>query len=223
MIRVRLAALLCCVALVSVVCAGSPAHADRYRKRDAVGDMWAWHQKVWRNSAAPAHRNLDLREVLVRHTQRVVMIRAVMSELRRPRAGFIRMSGYVRVNRRAQPQEGGRAWAWSVDFDRHHPWRGTDFYVTNAVFMAQDGCQGRFNPGLRAHANYERDRLTVFIPRHCLANLARPRWVRASVSTEDDSLVRRGYFDHLGKPQPTRPWPQYKWWHSYFTPRLRAG
>jgi hypothetical protein len=185
--------------------------------------MRVWHRNELNVSAAPAHRNLDLRSVSVRHTHHVVMIQAVMSELRRPREGHFFMSGYLKVNHRAQPQEGGRAWAWTVEFTRHHPLRGTNFYVTNAVYMAQDGCIGGQPPGLRAHADYARDRVTVFIPRICLANLARPRWVRASVSTEDDPHTGRGYFDHLGKPQPRWPWPQYPYRHSYFTPRLRAG
>jgi hypothetical protein len=220
MSRVRIVTVVWCVGLVTAVVAASPAHADRYRKSDSAGDMWSWYP---RHSVAPARRNLDLRQVLVRHTHHMVMIRAVMSELRRPREGHFLMSGYLKVNHRAQPQEGGRAWAWSVEFTRHHPWHGRDFYVTNAVYLEQDGCQHRFNPRLRANANYARDRVTVFIPRFCLVHLARPRWVRASVSTEDDTRARWGYFDHLGKPQPRRPWPDFHLWQAYFTPRLRAG
>ena len=64
MSRVRIArtmAILCGVGLVGAVVAASPAHADRYRKSDAVGDMRVWRRSVLDVSAAPVHRNLDLR------------------------------------------------------------------------------------------------------------------------------------------------------------------
>ena len=68
--------------MVAAVLVASPAAADRYTEGDAARDMRV--QMPHEISPAPTHRKLDIRRVIVRHTDEVVKIRVLMGALTPP-------------------------------------------------------------------------------------------------------------------------------------------
>ena len=169
-------------ALIAALVATPPAHADRYTQDDPAGDMSRQDGGSGAISPAPGHAAIDIRHVIVRHTDHFVSIRAVFDRLNRPRGaeGF-GMSGFVKPNRRARPWE-STAWTWEVGFDKTKPRVGDRMFVMDSTHQEMFGCAGYSDHGLKARANYHRDRVTVIIPRRCLTmddrpNI-RPRWVQ---------------------------------------------
>lgn len=219
--RIRFATLV--LGLATVVCGAfaAPAQAEQYVDRDPAGDMRQVNRRTGATTTAPAHRNLDLRRVVVRHQQHRVVIRAKMTALRAPRAGsplFLR--GFIRVNRRARLSTTA-GWSWEVEFKKRHPRRGTRLFILDDWDQEWQTCDGWENPRLRASADYRRDEVRVIIPRHCLSPTPHlpPSWVRVSVTTAHTDRVQ--YFDHLGRPRLAEPWPNPN--QPHFTPRLTPG
>lgn len=207
-------------ALAAALLAAPPAQADRYEESDPAGDMAMAPSKP-----APAHRNLDLRHVRVRHTEHFVLVRAVMAALTRPRGDEeFDLRGFVKVNRQALPGE-GLGWSWEVEFDKQRPRVGDRLFILDAGYQELYGCSGFGNRGLTARANYDKDHVTVIIPRNCLeeqgGRRVLPEWVQVSVTSQNSrNNYRRQFFDHLGEPS-REAWPILQ--NSHFTPRLYPG
>ena len=219
---IRSVALLLSAALLAVVLVAPPAVADRYTESDPAGDMAVQMPHVI--SAAPTHRRLDIRRVIVRHTTDFVSIRVVLGALTRPRGDeWFGLRGFVKVNREAQPSE-SVAWEWEVTFDKRHRRQGFRLLILDAAYFEQFGCDGSRDKGFRAAAHYNGNWVTVIIPRRCLAldsyTDVRPRWVQVSVTTMHALGPRRLYFDHLGS-QVVGPWHDEG--IAHFTPRVYPG
>ena len=142
-------------------------------------------QVAFEDSSATGHLTLDVRHVVVRHTDEVVLIRVVTQALTRPRGDeTFMLYGLVKVDQPAQPSESD-AWYWSVSFDERHRRQGTGMWVVDAAYGEQFGCSNT-DKGPRATAHYDGNWVAVTIPRRCLAldgTNARPRWVQVSVNT----------------------------------------
>jgi hypothetical protein len=224
MISFRSAAFVSGAVLLAAALVASPAAADRHTELDPAGDMRVEVARTGEVSQAPSHRKLDMRRVIIRHTDHFVFIRAFARSLTRPRGSeSFRLSGFVKVNRRAQPSE-SVGWLWEVEFDQFHPRVGGRLFIVDALHEEEYGCDGFMDKGFKAGANYGLDRVTVIIPRRCLAldglPNVRPRWVQVSVTTLHRFGVKRSYFDHLGS-QVRTPFPTLR--NSHFTPRLYPG
>src|SRR4051794_19944329 len=178
------------VALLAAVLIAPPAAADCYTEHDPAGDMRVQRPPTFEISPAPGRRSLDIRRVTVRHTDRFVSIRVVTRALTRPRGEeTFQLLGFVKVNRRARPAVGA-AWSYEVEFDQRRPRVGDRLFIVDAEHQEAFGCSGFSDRGLKARANYARHRITMLIPRRCLASVAsspriRPRWVQVSVETSN--------------------------------------
>jgi hypothetical protein len=218
----RSVALVSGASVVVAVLVASPAAAERYAEGDPARDMQVQVPPAHETSPANTHSRLDIRRVVVRHTNNVVKIRVVMGALTRPRSDeWFGLSGFVKVNRAAQPSE-SVAWQWELRFDEESP-QGLGLWVVDAEHQEQDGCDGDTYEGLWARAHYDRNWVTVIIPRRCLAldqpPNVRPRWVRVSVTTSHTpGTDPREYFDRLGS-RVANPWDLGD---PHFTPRLYA-
>jgi hypothetical protein len=224
----RTSAVLSGAALMGALLAAPTAHADRYEEADPAGDMAI--SKGGSAQPRPAHRNLDIRHVTVRHTDHFVSVRVVTSALTRPRNNEqFDLFGFIKVDRRAQPSESA-AWTWEVEFDKQRPRQGDRMFILDAEHQEEFGCDGYTDSGLKARANYRRDRVTVVIPRRCLVlqearpNI-RPEWVRVSVTAVNSRAnFRRQYFDHLRAPASVPMGGQFNSdYDRWLTPRLYAG
>ena len=211
---IRSVALLSGVALLATVPIAPPAAADRYAESDPARDMAVSMPDEDSPLAAPTHHKLDIRHVVVRHTNQVVSIHVQVRHLTRPRGDEeFGLHGVVQVDRAARPSE-GETWTWQVwGFDKRHPREAWRALVLDSAYFEQPGCSYT-DKGLRARADYDRLRITVVIPRHCLALAGakvQPRWVKVSVSTwHSRGLDRPSYSDRLGSQR-------------HFTPRLYPG
>jgi hypothetical protein len=211
-------------ALAAVLLAAPTAHADQYTQDDPAGDM----SRDGRRGAVPApgHSNLDIRHVIVRHTDHFVSIRAVVDTLTRPRGDeSFHLSGFVKPNRQARPWE-STAWSYEVEFDRTKPRIGDRMFILDSTHQEMFGCSGYSDHGLKARANYDRDRVTMIIPRRCLNTQddnpdVRPRWVQVSVQASHSPRTRTRYFDRVNAPHPSSG--DIYLAGSYFTPRLYPG
>ena len=199
----------------------APAHAERDRETDPAGDMG----KGYRGASAPEQRNLDLRRVVVRHTQHRVVIRADMRALNVPKKSqWFGLYGYVKVNPEAQPQpsDGNVAWSWEVEFNKSHREYGTRLFILDAEYQEMGGCSGFAVKTFHGRAYYKVDVVRVAIPRGCLADHedhgVRPKWVQVSVSTSywDGS---QSYQD--GLCMGSKPWPPFT--RVHYTRRLYPG
>ncbi len=223
MSSIRSVALVSGAALLAAVLIAPPAAADRYTESDPHGDMAVDMPQTSGFSLAPTHHKLDIRHVIVRHTDHFVTIRAVVRHLTRPRGDeSFSLFGSIKVNRRAQPSE-SVGWNWWVDFDESRPREGVRLFVLDAAYQEQFGCDGSVDEGFKARANYDRNRVTVIIPRGCLAldsfPNVRPQWVQVSVTTSHQlGLDRPWYFDNLGSQVEDPQYPTLS--NSHFTPRL---
>jgi len=213
-----------CAALVGALLVASPAHADRYTKGDRAGDMVRVN-RVNEGFAAPGHRNFDLRSVTVRHTKHFVSIRGVAWSLRRLDLETFYLGGFIKTNQRKGAPES--EWSWDVEFNNDkRPREGSRLFIMDAEHGESYGCDGYGDRGFRARANFDRDRVTVIIPRRCLdshgwGSQPRPRWVRVSVGVLTGPARGAWYYiDDLGSR--SRPMGYYIW-NSYLTPRIYAG
>ena len=212
-------------ALVGALLAPSPAYADRHEESDPAGDMAVPSFRTGEISTAPGHRNLDIRHVTIRHTNHFVLIRVVNRALTRPRAReWFGLFGFIKVNKPAQPSESA-AWTWEVEFDAKRPREGGRLFITDAEHQEEAGCDSFGDKGLKARANYDRDRVTVIIPRRCLVLQGlrvRPAWVQVFVTTAHGG--RRFYYDHLGAPARVDLGGQFNsGYDRWLTPRLYPG
>ena len=219
---IRSVALLLGAVLVAAVLVAPPAVAERYTESDPAGDMGAVLAPTFETVPAPSRRKFDIRRVTVRHSDNFVSIRAVMRAMPRPRGdeSFL-VSGVVKVNPGAQATEGGAPlgpWQWEVKFDESHP-QGYNFWLVDTAYHSLYGCDdGSWDEGFKARANYDRNRVTLSIPRGCLAPIdlpdVRPKWVRVSVTIWHTIGTDLGYyFDPFGADLS----------QSHFTPRLYPG
>lgn len=209
-------------ALIAALAATPPAHADRYAQDDPGGDMSRGGGGSGAESPAPGHSALDIRHVIVRHTDHFVSIRVVVETLTRPRGteAFF-LDGFVKPNRRARPWE-STAWTWEVEFDKTKPRVGDRIFIMDSTHQETLSCDGWRTPGLQARANYDRDRVTMLIPRRCLTEAnALPKWVQASAFASHVPRRRAYYFDQFNAPIPSSD--SYYLEGSYFTPRLYPG
>jgi hypothetical protein len=202
-----------------------PAVADRYEESDPSGDMAVQSDRTGEISTFSGHRSLDIRHVPVRHTDHFVLVRVITRALTRPRAreGFA-LFGIIKVDKRAQPSESA-AWTWETWFDVHRPREGGSLFILDAEHQEQFGCDGFGDQGLKARANYDRDRVTMMIPRRCLALQGlrvRPAWVQAFVTTAHGG--RKFYYDHLDAPARVVLGGQFNSsYNRWLTPRLYPG
>jgi hypothetical protein len=222
LIAIRSSAFVSGAVLLAAALVAPPAAADRYTELDPAGDMRVEMARTGEVSPAPSHRKLDMRRVIVRHADHFVFIRAYMRSLTRPQGNEeFHLFGFAKVDRRAHPSE-SVAWFWEVEFDRFHPRVGGRLFVTDAEHQEEYGCDRFTQKGFKAGANYDLDRVTVIIPRRCLAldfnPNVRPRWVQVSVTTWHQ--LEHSYFDHLGS-QVRTPFPTLR--NSGFTPLLYTG
>ena len=213
----------CAAVLIALTIA--PAQADRHEESDPAGDMAVQSNQTGEISTVPAHRDLDIRHVTIRHTNHFVLVRALTRALTKPRDGeSFHLFGFIKVNRRAQPSESA-AWTWEAEFDEHRPREGDRLFIVDAEHQEQFGCDGFSDRGLKARANYDRDRVTMIIPRRCLVLdglRVRPAWVQVFVTTAHS----RGkfYYDHLGAPASIVLGGQFNSsYNRWLTPRLYPG
>jgi hypothetical protein len=105
----------------------------------------------------------------VRHTDNLVFVRAWVDRLPRPRYGeTFDVDGIIKVDRPARPRLYG-AGAWEASFDEHRTREGDDLFILDKEHEELVGCSGKHNAGFKARANYDADRVTIIIPRTCLA------------------------------------------------------
>jgi hypothetical protein len=220
-------------ALLAGVLSVPPAAADRHTRSDPDADMVEVLQGDL--SAAPAHREADVHRVVVRHTNRVLMIRTWVRELTRPdHDSSVAVGGYIKVDRSSRPGKGA-GWYWNASpLQRRDgsPTMGGKVHVYEPVHGRIGGCSSNDDERAKVRFDYARDRVTVILPRDCLSNAslaARPRWVRVSVFTRH-SLVpyvldgaydpsRPDYYDSAWGPHGL----QMDMEDSHFTPRLHPG
>lgn len=229
---IRSAALASVAGLFGTVLAATPAAADRYTESDPVGDMWERRYdgpgSSEQYSAAPEHEELDIHRVVVRHAPRVVFIRVFFRSLTRPGGeesfGF---GGFFKVNRAAQPPGGG-AWQYMLGFS---PGERPAFYIQDSTHFETAGCYSDAESGrgtaLRARLDYDRDHLTMVIPRQCLNEAGvlgpdvPPRWVRVSLSAWHGlGLDQPSWGDRLGGPAIS---VLANVSNSHFTPRVYSS
>jgi hypothetical protein len=197
--------------LLAALLVASPAAADRFGERDPAHDTTVFDPTTGTEAPAPRHAKLDIRRVVVRHTDVALIVRVIFRRFTRPVGDeHFQISGHAKVDRQAWPSESDH-WHWWVDFDKDHAVR-SPVAVLDGEHEQQFGCYPA-DERLRARALYGHDWVKVVIPRHCLAYLPniRPRWVKASVGVQHflggDQPI---YSDNLGA-------------FSHFTPRLYAG
>lgn len=188
----RLAACGSAAALLAGALAAPPAAAEGHTRGDPDADMVAVVEGDV--SAAPTHREADIRRVVVRHTRRVLLIRTWVRELTLPRHdSSVAVGGYIKVDPSSRPGKGA-GWYWNA-----RPMQRRDGAPTVAgavavyepVHQRVGGCFSLDDERAKVRFDYARDRITVTLPRDCLSSAsmdARPRWARVSVFTRH-SLV----------------------------------
>ena len=202
-----------------------PAVADRYEESDPAGDMAVQSDRTGEISTFSAHRNLDIRHVTVRHTQHFVLIRAVTRALTRPRAeeGFA-LFGFIKVNDARRPRR-VRPGPGRPGSTRTYPGKAAVCSSSMPNTRSSSAATGSGDKGLEARVNYDRDRVTMIIPRRCLALQGlrvRPAWVQVFVTAAHGG--RRFYYDHLGAPARVVLGGQFNsGYNRWLTPRLYPG
>ena len=183
-------------ALAAAVLWAPPAQAEHYVGFDPAGDMVT--DSAGGVVVAEKHRNLDIRKVVVRHLPHRLTIYVKFNRLLSPEhgGGGERLMGFIRTNPRAMPGpflgHPGGPWQWEVSFGRGKPAMGILDALTEEDFQCF-ASGGSPDQGMKARINYREDFIFVSYPRHCIAGFGstiRPRWVRVSVASLGQGLLR---------------------------------
>jgi hypothetical protein len=179
-------------ALALTVGAPLTAHAATLNLDDARGDVYRL-SNTGEFERAVGERRADILRTTVRHTQRALVVRTKLLELRR--------EGTIAMGMRLRTNEGTYREA-AVEASRRIGWRGQSSVMARRGRAVECSTEHKLN--------YAADVITLRIPRSCMNE---PRWVQTTVISM--SLSRRQFL--VDNPHNERP--GFRVWSS----RIRRG
>lgn len=161
-------------AVLLILAAPAPAHAERSLVRDGTGDVWSPKgARSWTHEGSVV--NSDLTKTVVDHRAGAVVVTANYSKLRKRVSDEIDLDFALRTSKRR---------LFSIYVQEDWLFRDTYVPVVDVETQALIDC-----PGATGSSSITRRTITFTVPRSCLGN---PAWIRyqlqAESYTEGDGL-----------------------------------